>query len=181
MMLTRKSRETRVDVWSLLPSEALEVSTGLPFFDHMLTTLLFYAGLPLGLRASGDLKHHIMEDTALSLGRAIAGAVPQRITRFSDRTVAMDDALVQVVLDIGGRPYFAGRLPNRLYTHVLRSFSTGANLTLHVRVLRGKDSHHVLEACFKALGLALADALRPIVAETAHPLSLKGGVTWSEQ
>jgi imidazoleglycerol-phosphate dehydratase len=88
----------------------------------------------------------------------------------------MDDALVQVVIDAGGRAWFSGQLPSRRYTHWLRSFSTAAECTLHVRVLRGADKHHVIEAAFKALGLALRQALR----DDGAVFSTKGRITWEE-
>ena len=79
--------------------------------------------------------------------------------RYGDRTIPMDDALVHVALDLGGRPYYRGRLPSTLYDHWMRSFADNARATLHVRVLRGHDRHHVVEAAFKALGLAVRDAV----------------------
>jgi imidazoleglycerol-phosphate dehydratase len=85
----------------------------------------------------------------------------------------MDDALVQVVLDMGGRPYYRGPLPSGIYDHFLRSFADNAKATLHVRVLRGTDKHHIIEAAFKALGLALREAL----VETGTVFSTKGSVT----
>jgi len=100
--------------------------------------------------------------------------VPERAARYGERTVPMDDALVQVALDLGGRAYWRGPLPSALYDHWFRSFATQAGATLHVRVLRGRDRHHVLEAAFKALGLALAQAL----AESGPVFSTKGAVRW---
>ena len=97
---------------------------------------------------------------------------PAGCARYGERTVPMDDALVQVVLDIGGRPYYRGPLPSPLYDHFLRSFADNARTTLHVRVLRGRDRHHVVEAAIKALGMALRDAL----AETGAVFSTKGSV-----
>jgi len=135
------------------------VSTTLPFYDHMLSTLARYAGLDLTLNARGDLRHHIMEDVALALGHAVRSVAPKSAARYGERTIPMDDALVQAVIDVGGRAFFVGRLPSRLYTHVLRSFADSLGATLHVRVLRGKDRHHIIEAGFKATGLALRQAL----------------------
>ena len=99
------------------------------------------------------------------------------VKRYGERTIPMDDALVQAVIDVGGRPYFAGKLPSRLYTHWFRSFATASQSTLHLRVLRGDDRHHVTEAAFKAAGLALRQALR----EGGEVFSTKGSVEWEEQ
>ena len=106
------------------------------------------------------------------LFRSVAAFAPAGCARFGERTMAMDDALVQVVLDIGGRPYYRGPLPAPLYDHFLRSFADNARTTLHVRVLRGRDRHHIVEAAIKALGLSLRDAL----ADTGMVFSTKGSV-----
>ena len=161
--LVRTTKETRVEVRlerSLEPGlSEVSVDTGAPFFDHMLTALLRYAGLRCELKATGDLKHHLMEDVAITLGRAVRRALPAAVARYGERTIPMDDALVHAAIDIGGRFYFAGQLPNRLYTHVLRSFADALGATLHVRILAGEDRHHLIEAAFKATGLALRDAM----------------------
>jgi imidazoleglycerol-phosphate dehydratase len=91
----------------------------------------------------------------------------------------MDDALVHVALDLGGRSYYRGPLPSSLYDHWMRSFAEHGRLTLHVRVLRGSDRHHIVEAAFKALGLALRDALR--TGDGTDTFSTKGAVRWSEE
>ncbi len=179
--VVRETKETRVEVTLMGPGRTnapadVRVATGLPFLDHMLSTLAFYAGLELTLAAQGDLRHHVIEDVALALGEALARRVPERARRYGERTVPMDDALVQVALDLGGRAYYQGPLPAPLYEHWMRSFATQARATLHVRVLRGSDRHHVVEAAFKALGLALREAL-----EEAGPLfSTKGAVRWED-
>jgi imidazoleglycerol-phosphate dehydratase len=172
-VVTRTSRETEVRVEASAGSGAATVSTTVPFLDHMLGVLAGYSGLDLSITATGDLPHHLIEDVAIATGEAVRRLVPARCARYADRTVAMDDALVQVVLDAGGRPYYRGPLPSRLYDHWMRSFAGCAGLTLHVRVLRGRDRHHVVEAGFKALGFALRDAL----AERGTLLSTKGAVT----
>lgn len=135
------------------------IDTDEPFLDHMLGTLARYAGLRLAVEARGDLRHHLIEDVAITLGDALARFAPDRAARYGERIVPMDDALVQVALDLGGRPYYRGPLPSSLYDHWMRSFSDHARITLHVRVIRGRDRHHVVEAAFKALGLALRQAL----------------------
>jgi imidazoleglycerol-phosphate dehydratase len=169
--LTRKTKETEIRVGLGQPAGS---DTGLAFFDHMLTTLGTYAGLSLQIQARGDLRHHVMEDVALALGRLIATVTPATARRYGERTVPMDDALVQAVLDLGGRPYFKGSLPSKLYTHWFRSFASAAGMTLHLRRLRGSDRHHLTEAAFKATGLALRDALR----DDGVVFSTKGSVVW---
>lgn len=156
----RDTRETKVRVELTTDPAAIEVSTTIPFLDHMLVTLARYAGMGLRVTASGDLRHHISEDVAIALGAALSARVPVTATRYGDRTVPMDDALVHCALDVGGRPYYRGPLPSATYDHWFRSFADNARATVHVRVLRGRDRHHVIEAAFKALGLALRDALR---------------------
>ncbi|HVZ78006.1 MAG TPA: imidazoleglycerol-phosphate dehydratase [Gemmatimonadaceae bacterium] len=137
-----------------------QVDTGQPFLDHMLVTLARYSGLDLVVSAKGDLQHHLIEDVAITLGAALADFIPPTAARFGDRTIPMDDALVHCAIDIGGRPWYQGPLPSSLYDHWMRSFADNARATLHLRVLRGRDRHHVVEAAFKALGLALRDALQ---------------------
>lgn len=172
--LVRRTQETQVTV-SL--GAAARARTGKPFFDHMLLVFARYAGLPLDIEASGDLTHHLLEDVALTVGELVRRVTPATAARYGERTIPMDDALVQAVIDVGGRPYFAGRLPSRLYTHWFRSFATASQSTLHLRVLRGDDRHHVLEAAFKATGLALREALR----EGGEVFSTKGSVAWEER
>jgi imidazoleglycerol-phosphate dehydratase len=166
-IVERETRETRVRVelergegaGDRGPTTDRVVDTGEPFLDHMLVTLARYAGVRLAVKARGDLRHHLVEDVAITLGDAFARFSPERAARYGERVVPMDDALVQVALDIGGRPYYRGPLPSTLYDHWMRSFSDHARVTLHVRVIRGRDRHHVVEAAFKALGLALRQAL----------------------
>lgn len=158
-VVVRESKETQIRVAVSEGSTIARVSTGEPFLDHMLVTFARYAGVELDVQATGDLRHHLIEDVAIVLGQAIAAFAPAGCARYGERTIPMDDALVQVVLDIGGRPYYRGPLPSPLYDHFMRSFADNAKTTLHVRVLRGRDKHHVVEAAFKALGLAVRDAL----------------------
>jgi imidazoleglycerol-phosphate dehydratase len=173
--LTRETRETRVEI-TLSPasasSAANEIDTGVPFLDHMMTTLARYAGVALVLRARGDLRHHLIEDVAITMGMAVAESLPATAARYGHRVVPMDEALVEAALDAGGRPYYRGPLPSSLYDHWMRSFADNAKVTLHLRVLRGTDRHHIVEAAFKALGLALRDAM----AETGAVFSTKGSV-----
>jgi imidazoleglycerol-phosphate dehydratase len=157
--IVRETRETQIRIELTRGTGVASIDTGEPFLDHMLVTLARYAGLDLTVHARGDLRHHLIEDVGIAFGAAVAAFAPPTAARYGDRTIPMDDALVHVSVDIGGRPWYEGPLPNRLYDHWMRSFADNARATLHVRVIRGRDRHHVVEAAFKALGLALRDAL----------------------
>lgn len=171
--VVRETRETRVRVEVVSGRGEATVDTGVRFLDHMLTTLARTSGLDLAVTARGDLRHHVIEDVAIAVGTAVLALRNERAARYGERTLAMDDALVQAVIDLGGRPYYRGRLPSALYDHWMRSFAFEARATLHLRVLRGSDRHHVIEAAFKALGLALRQAL----ADGGAPSSTKGAVS----
>lgn len=163
--LTRQTGETRVRL-SLERSgsaggDAGSISTGDRFLDHMLGTFARYAGLDLAVEANGDLRHHLVEDVAISLGLALRRETPAECRRFGSALVPMDDALVQVAVDLGGRHWYEGPLPDPLADHALRSFAENAGMSLHALVLRGRDRHHVVEAAVKATGLALREALAP--------------------
>jgi imidazoleglycerol-phosphate dehydratase len=172
IVVTRVTKETRIRIDLALGEGKASVVTGQAFLDHMMTTLARYAGIDLAITAAGDLKHHLIEDVGIAMGEAVARLIPPTAARYGDRTIAMDDALVHVSLDAGGRPYYRGPLPSSLYDHWMRSFADNARFTLHVRVLRGQDRHHIVEAGFKALGLALRDA----VVGTGAVFSTKGSV-----
>ncbi len=171
-VVTRETKETRIRVAVARGTGIAQVSTTVPFLDHMMTALAKYSALDLTIDATGDLRHHLIEDVALTVGTAVAAIVPRGAARFGERTVPMDEALVQAVLDAGGRPYYRGPIPSSLYDHWMRSFCDAAKFTLHLRVLRGTDRHHVIEAAFKALGFALRQAL----ADTGDVFSTKGDV-----
>ena len=172
-VIVRETKETHIRVQVEPGTGTATVQTGVPFLDHMMVTLARYSGLDVSITATGDLRHHLIEDVAIAFGAALAGIVPATATRYGDRVVPMDDALVHVSLDVGGRPYYRGPLPSSLYDHWMRSFADNARTTLHLRVLRGEDRHHIVEAGFKALGLALRDAL----AESGAVFSTKGAVS----
>jgi imidazoleglycerol-phosphate dehydratase len=157
---TRETSETQVAVQVSTGTGKATVSTSVPFLDHMLVALGRYAGVDLTVEAKGDLRHHVIEDVAITLGLALADHFPPTAARYGHRTIPMDDALVEAAVDIGGRPYYEGRLPSTLYDHFMRSLADNAKMTLHIRVLRGRDRHHIVEAAFKALGLSLRDAIR---------------------
>ena len=171
-VIVRETRETTIRCELTFGEGRGVVSTGQPFLDHMLVAFARYAGLDLRLQATGDLPHHLIEDVGICVGSALLALLPATAARYGDRTIPMDDALVHCALDLGGRPFYRGPLPSSLYDHWMRSFSDHAKATLHLRVLRGRDRHHVVEAAFKALGLAVRDA----VVDSGAVFSTKGAV-----
>lgn len=177
--LRRETRETRIRLQLSASGGDIDVTTDEPFLTHMVETLARYAGLGLSLQATGDLKHHLVEDVAITLGLALAREVPERAERYGWATVPMDDALVRAAVDLGGRAWYDGRLPSNLYEHFLQSLAVNLGATLHVVVDRGRDKHHVVEAAVKATGLALRQALK----EGDRVFSTKGSValTWDEE
>jgi imidazoleglycerol-phosphate dehydratase len=153
------------------------VDTGLPFFDHMLSQLGKHGGFDLSLTARGDLQvdaHHTVEDVGIALGECLAEALGDKagVRRFSSISLPLDEALVEVALDLSGRPYLhyevepgsepLGTPPfdPQLAEEFWRAFTTSAALTLHLDLRRGKNPHHILEASFKAVARALRDAVR---------------------
>lgn len=171
-VVVRESKETQIRCELSAGTGVARVGTGDAFLDHMLTAFARYSGIDVDVQATGDMRHHLIEDVAITLGQAIAAFAPAGCARYAERTVPMDDALVQVVLDIGGRPYYRGPLPAPLWDHFLRTFADNSRSTLHVRVIRGTDKHHIVEAAFKALGFCLREALR----ESGAVFSTKGAV-----
>jgi imidazoleglycerol-phosphate dehydratase len=156
------------------------ISTGVGFYDHMLTSLAKHSLIDLAVTASGDLHidaHHTVEDVAIVLGEALREALGDKtgIRRFGDAVVPLDEALVQAVVDVSGRPYcvhqgepagqeyvvIGGNYVGSLTRHVLETLAFHAQIALHVRVLGGRDPHHVVEAQFKALARALRVAVEP--------------------
>jgi imidazoleglycerol-phosphate dehydratase len=171
-VIVRETSETKIKIeLSRIPGE-LRIDTSVPFLDHMMTAVAKYAGWTLNLSAKGDLRHHLIEDVAIALGTAVADDVKEPIVRFGHQVVPMDEALVECALDFGGRPFYRGKLPSSLYDHWMRSFADDAQCTLHVLFLRGQDRHLVVEAGFKALGMALRQALAP----STDIMSTKGEV-----
>ncbi len=170
----RKTKETQISVTLSLDGGEIAVDTGIGFFDHMLHALAFYAGFGLQLAAKGDLLvdgHHTVEDVGIVLGQALAKALGDKagITRFSSVFVPMDEALARTVLDISGRPFLAfdapmpqeiiGGYDSCLTEEFMRALAVNAGLTLHQKALYGKNAHHITEALFKSLGLALREAV----------------------
>ncbi|MFY9586444.1 MAG: imidazoleglycerol-phosphate dehydratase HisB [Actinomycetota bacterium] len=170
----RKTKEVDVQVQLKVDGRGkASADTGIPFFDHMLEQLGKHAGFDLTVTANGDLKvdaHHTVEDTGLAVGdvlrKSLAGK--QGIARFGDALVPLDEALIQVALDLSSRPYLSydvdaktkviGTFDTRLAEEFIRAFAQAAGATIHVRMLSGKDPHHIVEATFKALAQALRKA-----------------------
>jgi len=171
-VVVRETKETNIRCELTRGTGKATVATGQPFLDHMLVAFARYSGLDVSIQATGDLPHHLIEDVAICLGAALAGLLPATAARYGDRTVPMDEALVHCALDLGGRPFYRGPLPSSLYDHFMRSFSDNAKATLHLRVLRGTDRHHIVEGAFKALGFAVRDAF----VDTGAVFSTKGSV-----
>ena len=176
--VTRETAETRVEVAVGLDGpRGVRAATGIGFFDHMLHSLAFHAGWALDLSCDGDLEvddHHTVEDVGLALGQAVARAVGEGrggIVRFGHCYAPLDEALARAVVDVSGRPSFAGELclqrervgalSCEMVPHFFQSFAQAAGITLHVDVIRGANDHHRIEAAFKALALALKTALAP--------------------
>ncbi|MHB1167687.1 MAG: imidazoleglycerol-phosphate dehydratase [Longimicrobiales bacterium] len=176
--IRRETRETRVSVTIRRDvEEDGGIRTGDAFLDHMLVTLARYSGLHLAIEATGDLRHHLIEDVAISIGLALRDVIPEQCARYGSAVVPMDDALVQSALDAGGRAWYSGRLRSSLYEHFFRSLAENAAMTLHLVVMRGRDRHHIVEAAFKAFGLALRQALVP----EGDVFSTKGSVQVSRE
>jgi imidazoleglycerol-phosphate dehydratase len=161
--LTRKTKETNISLNLCLDGAGkASVTVDDQFLKHMLETLTKYAALDLTLDAEGDNQHHLVEDVAIALGTSFRQALGDRpVERIASALVPMDDALVTVAVDIIDRPYVDADCPDPLYSHFFRSFAMSSGITLHIIIERGLDDHHVVEASFKALGMALRRAVVP--------------------
>ena len=172
----RATKETDISLTLTLEGEGrVAVDTGIGFADHMLTLAAFWAGFDLDLTCKGDLEidsHHSLEDIGLCLGQALSEALGDKrgIVRVASAKVPMDEALAEVVVDLSGRPYIVyddALLPDiiagdekDIWREFLKSFAYKAGMNLHVRYEYGQNGHHLLEAAFKAMGIALAQAVR---------------------
>lgn len=176
----RATKESTVEIELALDGHGeVEVSTGLPFFDHMLEQLGRHGGFDLRVRARGDLAvdaHHTVEDTGITLGAALAEALGDKagVRRFASVLVPLDEALIEVALDLSGRPYLAYDVPfapdapglgsppfvPQLAEEFWRAMVTSAAITVHLRRREGVNPHHILEASFKGVARALRDAVR---------------------
>ena len=172
--VTRNSKETRLSAKVALDGRGrAKVATGLAFLDHMVEQVARYGGFDLTFRGSGDVHvdtHHLVEDAGIVLGRALSQALGDRagIARFASAYAPLDESLARVVIDLGKRPYLSYNVPLRgrigtMESEVLEEFWRAVSIhlgaTIHVDVIRGRNRHHVAEATFKALGLALRQAM----------------------
>ena len=174
--VARRTRETNIDLRVNLDGTGrYAISIPDRWLTHMLESVARFGKFDLSIRAKGDFNHHVIEDVAIAFGRGVREALKGRpVQRVGTATVPMDDALVTVALDLVDRPYCHVDLPDEMLEHFLRSFAMEARLTLHNVVVRGKNFHHVNEATFKALGMALHEATRP----ASRHKSTKGKVKW---
>jgi len=172
----RATKETSVDVTlDLDGSGTASATTGIPFFDHMLEQLGKHARFDLTVAAVGDLEvdlHHTVEDVGIAIGTCLAEALGDKagVARFASALVPLDEALVQVALDLSGRAFLVyevdpvvewiGTFDVQLCEEFWRAFTVAANITLHLRSLTGRNGHHVIEASFKGVAVALRDAVR---------------------
>jgi len=173
--ITRKTAETDITVEIILDGTGMyDNQTGVGFFDHMLDQLARHALIDMKVRASGDTHiddHHTVEDTGIALGQALTKALGEKrgIRRYGECHLPMDDALVRAALDLSGRPFLAwdvslptakiGTFDTELVREFFQALSTHGGITLHVDALRGVNSHHIVEAAFKAVARALRDAI----------------------
>lgn len=186
----RSTKETSISVSIDIDGSGKgDISTGIPFYDHMLDQLARHGGFDLTVRADGDLHidtHHTVEDVAIAVGEALRDALGDKagVRRFASGSFPLDEALVSVALDLSGRPFVAWNvdLPEclplgspafdpSLAEHAVSSLATAANITLHVNLQAGRNVHHIIEATFKGLARCLRDAVR---VESAGVPSTKG-------
>lgn len=195
----RETSESNVDVSIDLDGEGEStISTGVGFYDHMLTALAKHSGIDMSITTTGDVEidgHHSVEDTAIVLGQALAQALGDKrgIARFGDAVVPLDEALAQCVVDVAGRPWVecTGEPEGQIYArlggsgvpyqgsmtyHVVQSLVLNAGLCVHLRLLAGRDPHHICEAQYKALARALRIAVAPDPRNAGRVPSTKGAL-----
>ncbi len=188
----RKTKETDVSLSiDFDGSGEAEVTTNVPFFDHLMSSFAKHGRFDIDLNVNGDLEvddHHVVEDVAITLGEAISEAQGKRVSvrRFGSSIIPMDDALVLLAIDLGGRSYFEAQVKFKKelvgsfvlenVKHFMRSLSDSGRLNLHVRTLAGEDDHHVAEAIFKALGAGLRQAIEEDPSLSGAVPSTKGSV-----
>ena len=195
----RETSESKVDVSIDLDGEGEStISTGVGFYDHMLTALAKHSGIDMSITTTGDVEidgHHSVEDTAIALGQALVQALGDKrgIARFGDAVVPLDEALAQCVVDVAGRPWVecTGEPEGQIYArlggsgvpyqgsmtyHVVQSLALNAGLCVHLRLLAGRDPHHICEAQYKALARALRIAVAPDPRNAGRVPSTKGAL-----
>ena len=185
--LSRKTRETDILLSLNLDGGDVKVDTGIGFFDHMLTAFAVHGGFGLNVKVKGDLDvddHHTVEDTGIVLGAAFKEALGDRssIERYASFYIPMDEALAFVSLDISGRPYLVfdadfpqekcGEYTSAMTVEFMRAFAYNAGITMHVKSMYGSNSHHIIEAIYKAVAHSLKQAVKQT--DTGKPLSTKG-------
>jgi len=193
--LQRETSESSIDLsLDLDGTGTSDIQTSVPFYDHLLTAFSKHSLIDLRIRASGDTEidvHHTVEDIGIVLGKAIKDALGDKtgIARFGDALVPLDEALVQAVVDVSGRPYLVhagepagfefhligGHFTGSMVRHVFEAITFNAGLTVHLTVLGGRDPHHIAEAEFKAFARALRTAIEPDARVTGIP-STKGAL-----
>ena len=176
----RTTKETTISVVLDLdgPTGVVSATTGLPFFDHMLDQLGRHGGFDLVVEATGDLQvdgHHMVEDVAITIGEVFRQAIGDKagVRRFASGLFPLDEALVEVALDLSGRPFIAYEVPfgevlplgdppfnPEMAEHFWQSFASAAGITLHIRLREGRNTHHIVEATFKGVARCLRDAVR---------------------
>jgi imidazoleglycerol-phosphate dehydratase len=194
-LVERKTKETSVRLELALSPGAIDVRTGIGFLDHMLSSLAFHGGMSLTLSCTGDLEvddHHSAEDCALALGEALRTALGDKagIHRFGSAYAPLDEALARAVVDLSGRPFAfvdlgltreaLGSLACENIPHVVASLANAAMMTVHLDVIRGQNDHHRAEAAFKALALALREAVAIDGSYGTRVPSSKGSLGFSE-
>ena len=173
--VSRKTKESDVSVEINLDGIGnVSIETGVPFYDHMLSQLGKHAAFDLKVKTIGDVvvdEHHTIEDTAIALGQAFKESLGDKsgIKRYGDATLPLDEVLVRAAVDLSGRPYLAhqeteiapmiGTYDTTLTKHIWESFVNSSDITLHIKVLEGRNAHHVVEAQFKAVARALREAV----------------------
>ena len=177
---SRETKETSISVALDVDADGsnVDVTTGLPFFDHMLSQIGKHGGFDLTVKATGDLEvdgHHTVEDVGIALGEVFAEALGDKagVRRFASGLYPLDEALAEIALDLSGRPYFVWEVPigevlplgsppfdPQMAEHFWQSFATSAGITLHVRLKDGKNTHHIIECIFKGVSRCLRDAVR---------------------
>ena len=188
--INRDTKETKIKLSiDLDGSGNSNIKTGVGFFDHMLTLFSFHSNIDINLQCDGDIdvdSHHSVEDIGIALGKAVNEALGDKkgINRYGSFNIPMDEALVMCDLDISGRPYLVfnvdipkvvlGNYETEMTEEFMRAFSFNAGITLHLNELYGSNTHHIIEACFKALGRALKQAITIDEANKDKVVSSKG-------